>query len=59
MARRYRYEYLMRKRAKERARKEREERIQNLSSIERKVRELIGWELYIAVLVCAIHLVTT
>ena len=59
MARRYRYEYLMRKRAKERARKEREERIQNLSSSERKVRELIGWGLYIAVLVCAIHLVTT
>ena len=59
MARRYRYEYLMRKRAKERARKEREERIQNLGSSERKVRELIGWGLYIAVLVCAIHLVTT
>jgi len=59
MARRYRYEYLMRKRAKERARKEREERIQNLSSSERKVRELIGWGLYIAVLVCSVHLVTT
>lgn len=59
MARRYRYEYLMRKRAKERARKEKEERIQNLSSSERKIRELIGWGLYIAVLVCTVHLVTT
>lgn len=43
MARRYRYEYLMRKRAKERARQEREERLQNLSSSERKIRELFGW----------------
>ena len=59
MARRYRYEYLMKKRAKERARIEKEERLQNLSGNEKKMRELIGWGLYIAVLVCAVHLVTT
>lgn len=59
MARRYRYEYLMRKRAKERARKEREERLQSLSSGEKKIRELLGWAAYIVVLVCAVHLVTT
>ena len=59
MARRYRYEYLMRKRAKERARLEREERLQNLSSSEKKIRELLGWGLYIVVLICAVHLVTT
>ena len=43
MARRYRYEYLMRKRAKERAKMEREERLQNLSSSEKKMREL-SWQ---------------
>lgn len=46
MARRYRYEYLQKKKSKERARLEREERIQNLSSSERKLRELLGWGVY-------------
>ncbi len=59
MARRYRYEYLMRKRAKEQARMEREERLQNLSSGEKKMRELFGWIAYIVVLVCAVHLTVT
>ena len=59
MARRYRYEYLMRKRAKERARMEREERLQNFSSSEKKMRELFGWVAYIVVLVCAVHLTVT
>lgn len=59
MARRYRYEYLMRKRAKERARMEREERLQNLSSSEKKMRELFGWVAYIVVLVCVVHLTVT
>ena len=59
MARRYRYEYLMRKRAKERTRMEREERLKNLSSSEKKIRELIGWVAYIVVLVCAVHLTVT
>ena len=58
MARRYRYEYLMRKRAKERAKMEREERLQNLSS-EKKMRELFGWVAYIVVLVCIVHLTVT
>ena len=59
MARRYRYEYLMRKRAKERAKMEREERLQNLSSNEKKMRELFGWVVYIVVLVCTVHLTVT
>lgn len=59
MARRYRYEYLMRKRAKERARLERAERLQNLSSSEKKMRELFGWVAYIVVLVCVVHLTVT
>ena len=59
MARRYRYEYLMKKRAKERARMEREERLQNLSSSEKKMRELFGWVAYIVVLVCVVHLTVT
>lgn len=59
MARRYRYEYLMKKRAKQRARMEREERVQNLSSSEKKMRELFGWVAYIVVLVCAVHLTVT
>ena len=59
MARRYRYEYLMRKRAKELARMEREERLQNLSSSEKKMRELFGWVAYIVVLVCIVHLTVT
>lgn len=59
MARRYRYEYLMRKRAKERAKMEREERLQNLSSSEKKMRELFGWVAYIVVLVCIVHLTVT
>ena len=59
MARRYRYEYLMRKRAKERARMEREEKLKNLSSSERKMCELFGWVAYIVVLVCVVHLTVT
>ena len=59
MARRYRYEYLMKKRAKERARMEREERLQNLSSSGEKMRELFGWVAYIVVLVCVVHLTVT
>ena len=59
MARRYRYEYLMKKRAKERVRMEREGRLQNLSSGEKKMRELFGRVTYIVVLVCAVHLTVT
>lgn len=59
MARRYRYEYLQRKKAREIKRAERDAQLQGRSSTERKVRELFGWVLYIAVLVCAVHLITT
>ncbi|MBQ8802857.1 MAG: signal peptidase I [Tyzzerella sp.] len=59
MARRYRYEYLQRKKARELKRAEREAQLHSRSSTERKVRELFGWVLYIAVLVCAVHLITT
>lgn len=59
MARRYRYEYLQRKKARELQRAEREAQLQSRSSTERKARELFGWVLYIAVIVCAVHLITT
>ena len=59
MARRYRYEYLVKKRAKEQAKMEKEERLQNLSSSEKKIRELFGWVAYIVVLVCIVHLTVT
>jgi len=49
----------MRKRAKEWARMEREEKLKNLSSSERKMRELFGWVAYIVVLVCIVHLTVT
>ena len=38
---------------------EREERLQNLSSSEKKMRELFGWVAYIVVLVCIVHLTVT
>lgn len=59
MARRYRYEYFIRKRANERARMDKEERLQTLSNGKKKMRELFGWVAYIAVLVCVVHLTVT
>ncbi len=59
MARRYRYEYLQRKKARELKKVEKEAQLQSRSDIERKTRSLLGWVLYIVVLVCSVHLVTT
>ena len=46
MARRYRYEYRMRKLAKERAKAE---RLANQTDREKELREAIGWIIYILI----------
>ena len=46
MARRYRYEYLMRKKAREQAK---EERLANQTEREKELREALGWILYILI----------
>lgn len=56
MARRYRYEYWKKKRAKER---EKAEKLKNRSDGERAVRELFGWVVYILIVVCATYLIVT
>lgn len=54
MARRYRYEYWKKKRAREKARAE---RLANQSVAERAVREFLGWVVYILIVVCATYLI--
>ena len=56
MARRYRYEYWKKKRARERARAE---RLANQSDAERSLREFLGWVVYILIVVCATYLIVT
>ncbi len=56
MARRYRYEYLVKKKAKERAKAE---RLANQTDRERELREAIGWIVYILIVVCATYLIVT
>lgn len=56
MARRYRYEYLMKKKAKESAK---EERLANQTDREKELREIIGWIVYILIVVCATYLIVT
>ena len=56
MARRYRYEYLMRKKQRAQAKKERE---QNMTTKEKWLREIAGWLIYIAIVVCATYLIVT
>ena len=56
MARRYRYEYLMRKKAREQAK---EERLANQTEREKELREALGWILYILIVVCATYLIVT
>ena len=56
MARRYRYEYLMRKKAREQAK---EERLANQTDREKELREALGWILYILIVVCATYLIVT
>lgn len=56
MARRYRYEYRMRKLAREKAK---EERLANQTDREKELREAIGWIVYILIVVCATYLIVT
>lgn len=56
MARRYRYEYRQRKKAREKARKE---RLANMSDREKELREILGWIGYIAIIICATYLIVT
>ncbi len=56
MARRYRYEYRQKKRAKE---KRKAERLANMSDKEKDLRELLGWVVYILIVVCATYLIVT
>lgn len=56
MARRYRYEHWKKKRAREKAKAE---RLANQSDAERSVRELLGWVVYILIVVCATYLIVT
>ena len=63
MARRYRYEYLQRKKARERARQERiaarEELHEGKSPLEKELKEVLGWIVYILIVVCATYLIVT
>lgn len=54
MARRYRYEYLMKKRAKERAK---QERLAKQTETEKGLRELLGWVVYILIVICATYVI--
>ena len=56
MARRYRYEYLMRKKAREQAK---EERLASQPEREKELREALGRILYILIVVCATYLIVT
>lgn len=56
MARRYRYEHWKKKRAREKAKAE---RMTNMSDAEKAVRELLGWVVYILIVICATYLIVT
>ncbi len=56
MARRYRYEYRMRKQARERAKAE---RLKNQTDRQKELKELLGWIIYILVVICATYLIVT
>jgi len=56
MARRYRYEYLVKKKAREQAK---EERLATQTDRERELRETLGWIVYILIVVCATYLIVT
>lgn len=56
MARRYRYEYWKKKRAREKAKAE---RLANQSDTERAIREVLGWVVYILIVICATYLIVT
>lgn len=54
MAKRYRYEYRMRKKAREQAKAE---KLENQTDKEKELREVIGWLVYILIVVCATYLI--
>lgn len=54
MARKYRLEYRIRKKARER---KKEEKLANQTEHEKKIRELLGWVAYIVIVVCATYLI--
>lgn len=56
MARRYRYEYLMKKKAREEAR---EVRLANQTERDGELKEVLGWILYILIVICATYLIVT
>lgn len=56
MARRYRYEHWKKKRAREKAKAE---RLANQSDAERAIREVLGWVVYILIVICATYLIVT
>ena len=56
MARRYRYEHWKKKRAREKAKAE---RLANQSDAEKTVRELLGWVVYILIVVLATYFIVT
>lgn len=56
MARRYRYEHWKKKRAREKAKAE---RLANRTDAEKAVREVVGWIVYILVVICATWVIVT
>lgn len=59
MARRYRYEYRQRKKAREKAREARRFKEENRSEKERELREVLGWIVYILIVLCSTYLIVT
>ena len=57
MARRYRYEYRQRKKAREKAKAARRLRRENCSEKEKELRELLGWVVYILIVICSTYLI--
>ena len=56
MARRYRYEYLLKKKAREKAKAE---KLANRTDKEKELREILGWAIYIAIVILATYLIVT
>ena len=56
MARKYRLEQRVKKKARA---KKKEERLANMTEREKKIRELLGWAMYIVLVVCATYLIVT
>ena len=63
MARRYRYEYLQRKKAREIKKTlrlmEKNDKEEMRSDKEKAVREILGWVVYIAIVICATYFIVT